>query len=60
MSAPIGVERCMGWDGFSRIRYSSPAKANRARIKMRTALRVYECHRCKGWHITSKPLRDSA
>lgn len=57
MSAPIGAERCIGRDGFGRIRYSSPAKAKKARIKMRgfagTPLRVYKCPRCKGYHLTS-------
>jgi hypothetical protein len=22
-------------------------------------LRVYRCDKCNGWHLTSKPLRDS-
>lgn len=61
MSAPMGAERCMGRDGFGRIVYRSPAKANRARVKLRgtagTPLRVYACPRCKGWHVTSGPKR---
>jgi len=61
MSAEMGAERCMGRDGFGRIRYSSPAKANRARRKGRGAagvpLRVYQCPRCSGWHVTSESKR---
>lgn len=57
MRTPMDAERCMGRDGFGRIRYASPAKAKKARIKMRglagTPLRVYKCPRCRGWHLTS-------
>jgi len=61
MSAPMGAKRCMGRDGFGRIVYRSPAKAGKARKQLHGAadgpLRVYPCHRCAGWHLTSAPKR---
>lgn len=61
MSAEMGAERCMARDGFSRIRYASPAKARKAMKKVRgpagTPLRAYPCERCAGWHLTSQPKR---
>ena len=54
------AERCVGRDGFGRIRYSSPAKARKAAGRSRRfagRLRIYRCPRCGDWHITSKPER---
>ncbi len=55
--------RCVSADGWrSRISYSSPEEANKARIKLRAfkeepTLRVYACRFCGGWHVTSQPAR---
>ena len=53
-------ERCKGFDGFSRIRYRSRAKADRARIKHPGAVAIYQCYRCGDWHITTKPRSRGA
>lgn len=46
----------------SKVRYASnihaAAAAGRASRHTDKALRFYRCPQCRGWHLTSKPLRS--
>lgn len=56
----------------TKVRYPDEAWAKRALVKIwrtkdffgdraerRQECRAYECHLCGGWHLTSKPLRET-
>lgn len=55
-----GHSRCGGWWSgcLSKLRYASHEQAKVARRKCETRrpdshLRIYECPRCHGWHLTA-------